>query len=54
MELLEKLTILSDSAKYDASCASSGADRKETGRWGRTTLRGYATAGLLTAAAYLY
>lgn len=28
MELSEKLTILSDAAKYDASCASSGAQRR--------------------------
>ncbi len=27
MDLMEKLTILADGAKYDASCASSGADR---------------------------
>jgi len=27
MDLMEKLTILSDSAKYDAACTSSGADR---------------------------
>lgn len=30
MELLEKLTILADSAKYDASCSSSGSTRKNT------------------------
>jgi putative DNA modification/repair radical SAM protein len=28
MELLEKLTILSDAAKYDAACTSSGASRR--------------------------
>lgn len=28
MELIEKLKILSDSAKYDVSCSSSGSDRK--------------------------
>lgn len=28
MELFDKLTILSDAAKYDAACTSSGADRK--------------------------
>lgn len=27
MQLMEKLTILADSAKYDAACTSSGADR---------------------------
>ena len=30
MEIMEKLRILSDSAKYDASCSSSGSDRKNT------------------------
>lgn len=28
MEILEKLKILADSAKYDASCSSSGSLRK--------------------------
>ena len=27
MDLMDKLTILADSAKYDAACTSSGADR---------------------------
>ena len=27
MDLMEKLTILSDAAKYDAACTSSGLDR---------------------------
>lgn len=31
MSLLEKLTILSDAAKYDVACTSSGVDRKGTG-----------------------
>jgi putative DNA modification/repair radical SAM protein len=30
MELIEKLTILADAAKYDASCASSGAPRRSS------------------------
>ena len=30
MEVLEKLEILSDAAKYDVSCASSGSKRKNT------------------------
>src|SRR5690349_12772792 len=29
MNLREKLAILADAAKYDASCASSGSDRKQ-------------------------
>lgn len=32
MSLLEKLTILSDAAKYDVACTSSGVDRKGNGR----------------------
>lgn len=28
MDLMEKLEILSDAAKYDAACTSSGVDRK--------------------------
>jgi len=31
MELLEKLTILADAAKYDVACTSSGADRAGVG-----------------------
>ena len=27
MDVLEKLTILTDAAKYDAACTSSGGDR---------------------------
>jgi predicted DNA-binding helix-hairpin-helix protein len=27
MDILEKLTILSDAAKYDVACTSSGVDR---------------------------
>lgn len=30
MELIEKLAVLSDSAKYDVACTSSGADRKSS------------------------
>lgn len=30
MELLEKLAILADAAKYDASCASSGTERRDS------------------------
>ena len=28
MDLMKKLTILSDAAKYDAACTSSGVDKK--------------------------
>ena len=30
MDILDKLKILADSAKYDASCSSSGSNRKNT------------------------
>ena len=32
MDLMEKLTILSDAAKYDVACTSSGIDRKGNGK----------------------
>ncbi len=32
MNILDKLTILSDAAKYDVACTSSGVDRKGTGK----------------------
>ncbi len=32
MELLDKLRILADAAKYDASCASSGTEKRELAR----------------------
>lgn len=32
MDLFEKLTILSDAAKYDVACTSSGVDRKGNGK----------------------
>ena len=38
MDLLEKLTILSDAAKYDAACTSSGVKRKfQPGKIGNTS-----------------
>jgi predicted DNA-binding helix-hairpin-helix protein len=30
VELLRKLEILADAAKYDASCASSGTDKRNS------------------------
>ena len=30
MELIRKLTVLADAAKYDASCASSGGERRDS------------------------
>ena len=40
MELKEKLTILADSAKYDASCSSSGSDRKNESGLGNGAISG--------------
>ena len=40
MELSEKLKILSDAAKYDASCSSSGSNRKNYNGIGNTSISG--------------
>ena len=40
MELQEKLTILADSAKYDASCSSSGSTTNRQGQIGNTAYSG--------------
>lgn len=41
MELFDKLTILTDSAKYDVACTSSGVDRKGVpGKFGSTVAAG--------------
>ena len=42
MELLDKLEILTDAAKYDAACTSSGLDRqgRRGGRIGSTMAPG--------------
>ena len=40
MDLKEKLTILADSAKYDASCSSSGSKRQNTNGIGNTAYAG--------------
>ncbi|MBN7773178.1 putative DNA modification/repair radical SAM protein [Clostridium aminobutyricum] len=37
---MEKLKILADSAKYDVSCSSSGAERKNTGKLGNVFASG--------------
>lgn len=34
MEIFQKLRILADAAKYDASCASSGAPKRSAGKGG--------------------
>ena len=40
MTLKEKLIILADSAKYDASCSSSGSNRKNMGGTGNAAYSG--------------
>ena len=40
MNLEEKLKILADSAKYDASCSSSGSNRKNNNGIGSTAING--------------
>lgn len=40
MDLQEKLKILADSAKYDASCSSSGSNRKNTSGIGNASVSG--------------
>lgn len=40
MDLQEKLRILADSAKYDASCSSSGSNRKNSNGLGNTATSG--------------
>ena len=41
VELMDKLTILTDAAKYDAACTSSGLDRNaRSGRLGSTMTAG--------------
>ena len=40
MDLEEKLKILADSAKYDASCSSSGSSRKIKNGIGNTAING--------------
>lgn len=47
MDTLRKLAILADAAKYDASCASSGAGKRnsvKSGGIGSTEARGSVTA----------
>lgn len=40
MDVMEKLDILADAAKYDAACTSSGSDRQRGGGVGSTLMRG--------------
>lgn len=40
MDVMKKLEILSDAAKYDAACTSSGSDRRQGSGVGSTLMRG--------------
>ncbi len=40
MDLIEKLSVLADSAKYDVSCSSSGSNRKNSGGMGNAAPSG--------------
>ena len=40
MDVMQKLQILADSAKYDVSCSSSGANRNNNGRLGNAHMAG--------------
>ena len=54
MTLKEKLNILSDAAKYDVSCSSSGVDRKGDGTgMGTAARQGYVTASRRMDGAFL-
>ena len=48
MDLMDKLTILADAAKYDAACTSSGLDRAG---WAPPWRRAAATPSPLTGGA---
>ena len=53
MSLYEKLQILSDAAKYDVACTSSGVSRKGDGTgMGNCKLPEFVTAFLQTADAF--
>lgn len=40
MELIQKLDVLSDAAKYDVACTSSGVDRQKQGKFGSCVAKG--------------
>ena len=40
LSLMDKLNILTDSAKYDVACTSSGSERKGSGRGMGNTIAG--------------
>ena len=50
MQLIEKLSVLADAAKYDVSCASSGAPKRSSkGRSGLGATDGMGPADALVA-----
>ena len=54
MDLMRKLEILTDAAKYDAACTSSGMDRKgEKGKLGSAVAPSKHKAEMAAAAAAL-
>jgi len=55
MEIIDKLRILADAAKYDVSCSSSGSNRKNKGNGiGNGHLSGICHAGLMMEDVYPY
>lgn len=55
MEIMDKLKILADSAKYDASCSSSGSSRKNKNNGiGNGNVAGVCHSWVLTDVASLY
>ena len=48
-DLARKLAILSDAAKYDASCASSGTERRDARKGGIGSTEGSAMCALFAA-----
>ena len=54
LSIKQKLEILTDAAKYDVACTSSGVERKATGStWGTARRPGSVTAFLRMADAFL-
>ncbi len=54
MELQRKLEILSDAAKYDVSCTSSGVEKGRRGCWGTRCRQDSATVLRLTGGVSLF
>lgn len=54
MNIEEKLSILAESAKYDASCSSSGSNRKNEGGMGNGHISGICHSLLVMEDVYHY